>query len=107
MTTSQFKAMMKPVPTKKHDGGSNKAKRNKSKHFDAFSYYSDNAVRMNALLGRQERNRQTPQSNDGEENARGTKQPCRQTRLSFELDPTYIIMEALFAMADEEPSPST
>mmetsp|Transcript_754 Transcript_754/g.1592 ORF Transcript_754/g.1592 Transcript_754/m.1592 type:complete len:117 (-) Transcript_754:363-713(-) len=111
MTFSTSKPMKTIILTKKHDGGSANPKRkllrSSEKHFDAFSFYSSQEVRMNKLLGRhqensppnienQETGHQVPTSNETQATL------DRKTRLSFELHPSLVMMEILDSMKEQE-----
>lgn len=98
LTRSMSSRQKKLVPTKKHDGGSTKAEKTKPDHFDAFLYYSNESNRMNTLLGNQDCTRSL-------NNEDGSMTVFRQTRISFELDPTLIMMEELLRMGDDEQRP--
>mmetsp|Transcript_3534 Transcript_3534/g.7809 ORF Transcript_3534/g.7809 Transcript_3534/m.7809 type:complete len:116 (+) Transcript_3534:54-401(+) len=104
---------MKPILTKTFDGGSSsKAKRkflrSSDEHFDAFSYYSNEEIRMNSLLGDHEDSLPIPNNVETETHSitprtdQDESPLDRKTRISFELHPTLVMMRILNEMRDEE-----
>jgi len=100
------------VPTKVYDGGSTEVKRGttlerssstvEKKHFDAFSYYSNQTCRMDVLLGdsclRFSRSSEHTTPPFGAESQEATAQDhstavSRRTRISFELHPSLLITD--------------
>ena len=105
---------MKIVPTKKYDGGYSKAKEDiidssGEKHIDAFAYFSSRDIRMDMLLGRHGSSRTVPRNpvttNPHDPTSIETQTislTSRKTRISFELDPTIIMLTMLNAIDNDE-----
>lgn len=110
---------IKTILTKKHDGGTSKKRRilrSSDRHLDPFSYWSSQEVRLSALRCRREEIRspkipneegnQEPASassaSDGEARASDDRPTAeRQTRLSFEMHPSLMMMDMLDSIFDE------
>jgi hypothetical protein len=92
-----MKSLSEPITivTKKYDGGSNKKKRKShvsgDNNFDAFLHYSSREIRMKALLGHREDN--LSQSSLG--NRTNLPVHRRETRISFELHPSLLVMDLM------------
>jgi hypothetical protein len=84
------------VPTKKYDGGSSETERERlkcftaEKHFDAFSYYSNQGQVGQSILESQGIIHRVPA--DIEETQPRAELPgSRRTRISFELHPSLVL----------------
>ena len=86
------------VPTKKYDGGSSEAKKERlthspaEKHFDAFSYYSNQGQVGRSILEIQDVIHRVPADID-ETHPRVDLPGIRRTRISFEQHPSLLLAE--------------